>query len=89
MISVFAFENYRQFLKQRIQEMPKKGYGQLRKLSDFIGVHTTLIRQIFHGTKSLSAEQAALASELLGLTDLETAFGSIGSRGKSSIKKNS
>jgi len=74
MVSVFDFENYRAFLKQRIREMPKRGYGQFRKLSNYIGVHSTLISQIFHGTKTLSPEQAAGTCEFLGLTDLEAEY---------------
>jgi uncharacterized protein (TIGR02147 family) len=74
MVSVFNSTDYRTFISKRFLEMPKRGYGQARKLSNYLGVHTTLVSQILKGLKTLTLEQASLCAEFLGLTDLETEY---------------
>jgi uncharacterized protein (TIGR02147 family) len=74
MISVFEYTNYRSYISDRLQQMPKKGYGQARNLSSFLKVHTTLVSQVLKGLKSFTLEQASLASEFLGLNDMETEY---------------
>lgn len=54
--------------------MPKKGHGQLKKLAEFLGVHTTFVSQVFNGEKTLSAEQGMGVAEFLGLGELETHY---------------
>lgn len=54
--------------------MPKKGYGQGRKLALYLGVHTTLVSQVLQGPKVFTLEQAASTAEFLGLTELETEY---------------
>lgn len=74
MTSVFTAHDYRSFVSKRFLLMPKKGYGQARKLSAFLGVHTTLVSQVLKGHKSFTLEQAALVSEFLGLTSIEEQY---------------
>ncbi|MEQ1665151.1 MAG: hypothetical protein ABL927_07235 [Bdellovibrionales bacterium] len=54
MTSVFTAHDYRSFVSKRFLLMPKKGYGQARKLSAFLGVHTTLVSQVLKGHKSFT-----------------------------------
>lgn len=72
MVSIFNFEDYRAFLKARLREFPKEGYGQSKRLADHLGVHTTLISQILLGTKELSVDHAVLAADFFLLNELET-----------------
>lgn len=74
MVSVFEFTEYRSFLVRRFKAMPKEGYGQSNKLAIYMGVHTTLVSQVFKGHKTFTLEQASLATEFLGLTDLESEY---------------
>lgn len=74
MVSIFDYEDYRQFLEARIQEMPKRGYGQLTLLAKHLSVHTTLVSQILKGRKDLTTDQAATAIDFLGLTELEAEY---------------
>lgn len=74
MESLFNFKSYRAFLNERLKNMPKRGHGQLRKLAEFLGVHTTLISQIFNGNKDFTFEQTALTAEFFGLTELESEY---------------
>lgn len=74
MVRVFEFTNYRDFLTKRLKEMPNKGYGQMSELSRFIRVHTTLVSQILKGHKDLTTDQAILACEFFGLSQLESEY---------------
>lgn len=74
MISIFDYNDPRTFIKKRLQEMPKQGYGHLRKLSEFVGIHTTLTSQVLSGLKSFTPEQACLVAEYFGLSDIESEY---------------
>ncbi len=74
MISLFNYSDFRKFIKDRFSEMPKKGYGQAHKLAQFLEVHTTLISQVLSGLKTFTLEQASLACEYMGLTELESEY---------------
>jgi uncharacterized protein (TIGR02147 family) len=66
--------DYRAAIRARIQSMPARGHGQLVKIARHLGVHPTLITQIFKGDKCLSPEHALLIAEYLGLSELETEY---------------
>ena len=74
MVSAFNFRDFRKFIEARFREMPKEGYGQSRRLAEFLQVHTTLVSQVFKGLKSFTPEQAALVAEFLELSDRETEY---------------
>ena len=74
MISVYAYKDFRSFIRDRFAEMPRKGYGQSHRLAKHLGVHTTLVSQIMKGVKVFSLEQAHAACEFLGLDELETDY---------------
>jgi len=74
MISIFSYQEFRKYILDRFGEMPRGGHGQSRKLASFVGIHTTLVSQILNGTRCLTAEQAALTCEFLGLSELETDY---------------
>ena len=46
----------------------------MKKLADYLGVHTTYISQVFKDKKSLSAEQGIGVAEFLGLSEVETQY---------------
>lgn len=54
--------------------MPRKGYGQFRKLAEYLNVSTTFISQVFQGDKSINPEQAIPVCEFFGLTESETEY---------------
>ncbi len=74
MVRVFEFTNYREFIKKRLGEMPKNGYGQMSELCRFAGVHTTLVSQILKGHKDLTTDQAILVCEFFGLSAFESDY---------------
>lgn len=74
MFSVYEFESYQELIKMRFASMPKSGYGQSKKLAEFLGVHTTLVSQVMKGLKSFTPEQAVGVSEFLSLGELESEY---------------
>ena len=73
-MKVFDFENYKDFVTNRIKSMPNRGRGQFRKMSEYLNVHTTLVSQIFKGIKDLTLEQACGVADFFGLSELETEY---------------
>ena len=74
MISIYNFDNPLSFLQARFAAMPKRGHGQSLRLARHLRVHTTLVSQVFRGSRQLTLEQAALTAEFLELTEAETDF---------------
>ena len=51
-----------------------RGRGEFRRISLALGMHTTLVSQVFRGRKSLTEEQAGGLARYMGLGTLETDF---------------
>lgn len=68
---IFKFDSYRSFLIDYISKLPKKGYGEAKKIAEHLSVSSTYISQIFQGLKDLNLEQADTLADYLGLQNLE------------------
>ena len=68
---IFEFDNYRDYLTSFLSKLPKKGYGEARKIAAHLEVGSTFISQVFSGWKDLTLEQADLLTDYLGLGGLE------------------
>jgi uncharacterized protein (TIGR02147 family) len=73
-MTLFEFDDYRKFLKAKIEEFPNSGHGKMSEISRAIGVHPTLVSQVIKGHKELSSDQIVLVAKFFGLTDLETEY---------------
>jgi len=73
-MNVFNHLDYKVFFKERVKSMPHGGRGQYKKLAEVLNVNSTVISQIFKGTRELSPDQALVASDFLGLDDLEKKY---------------
>lgn len=73
-MSIFEYTAYKKFLLDRIQSLPKKGYGVQRKLAEYLSVSTTFISQVLQGDKSFNLEQGSQVCEYFGLADRETEY---------------
>lgn len=73
-MKIYEFSDYKAYVNQRIEEMPKRGRGQFRKISELFSVNSVVVSQIFKGTRELSLEQANILSNYFGLTDLEKEY---------------
>jgi uncharacterized protein (TIGR02147 family) len=74
LVYLYEFKDYRDFLKARLKEMPRSGYGQAIRIAEKLGVHTTLISQVMKGHKSFTLEQAAAVCEFFALDERETRY---------------
>ena len=76
-MSVFEFNDSRQYLRGHLKSLPKKGRGELSKIAAHLQTNSTLLSQILSGTRHFNAEQTYSLSRYLGHTDLELEYFSL------------
>ena len=69
--SLFTMTDYRNYIRSWATAC---GRGEYRRISLALGMHTTLVSQIFSGRKSLTEEQAFKLCVYMSLTALETDY---------------
>lgn len=74
MIDIYNFDSYKEFIRKWVQEQPRRGFGQFKKMADHLGVGTVLISQIFKGDREISEEQALRLCEYVGLLERQTKY---------------
>jgi uncharacterized protein (TIGR02147 family) len=73
-MDIFEFDNYKEYVHARVSTMPKKGYGQYRKIAEQLNMSSVMVSQIFKGERHLPMEQAFELTRHFGLNDLESRF---------------
>jgi uncharacterized protein (TIGR02147 family) len=73
-MSIYAFNDYRSFLKAQFKTQSPGGRGQMQKLAEMLGVHSTFISLVFKDKRDLSVEQGMQVAEHFKLTDTETDY---------------
>lgn len=73
-MSIFQFDNYRDFLRSYVRSLPKNGHGELSRIAKHLGVSSTTLSQILSGTKNFSTDHAFDLAEYLQLTEVETDY---------------
>ncbi|MBX3017297.1 MAG: TIGR02147 family protein [Bdellovibrionaceae bacterium] len=71
---MFRFQDYKRYVNERIESLPKQGHGEYRRMALALRVSTTLMSQVFRGEKHLSLEMAADLCDYLHLDDHEAQF---------------
>ena len=71
---IFEFSNVQTYLKHYIKQLPKRGFGEAKKIADQLQVSSTYISQILAGAKILSIEQTIALGKYLGLSPLESDY---------------
>ena len=74
MVSIYQYGDFRKYVRNRFEEMPKKGHGQAFKLAKYLGVHPTLMSQILRGDRVFTLEQGHRACIFFGMNELESDF---------------
>lgn len=69
--SLFEMSDFRTYVRSWAKA---RGRGEFRRIALTLGVHTTLISQIFNNKKCLTMEQAALLCSYMGLNRFETEY---------------
>src|ERR1035437_7107143 len=73
-MTIFTYSDYRSFFKAYLASLPKKGRGELSKVAQAIGVHSTLLSLILSGERDFSLDQVFDLAQYLELTDLEREY---------------
>lgn len=71
---IYEFDDYKNYVRSVILDMPKRGRGQYKLLGEYLNVGSVVISQIFNSDKDLTHEQAFLCAEFLGLNELEREY---------------
>lgn len=74
MANVFDYSSYKDFVRDWVHRLPKRGYGQYKRIAAHLGVGTVLVSQVFNGDRDLSEEQALELSLYLGLLETERRY---------------
>lgn len=73
-MNIFDFDDYKDFLRETIAKLPKKGRGEVNKMAANLNVHPTLISQVLGGDRDFSPEQIHKLCGYLGLQGLESDY---------------
>ena len=47
-VKVFDYLNYKDFVRDFLQALPKRGHGQFLKIAKALNIHTTIVRSEEH-----------------------------------------
>lgn len=73
-MTIYEYRDYKTFISEKIVQMPRKGYGQARKLAEHIGVHSVVVSQILSGERHFTQEQSLDVAIFFGLDDRATEY---------------
>ncbi len=73
-MNIYEFTDYKVYFNQWVDDLPKKGRGEYRRLAEKLNISTTMVSQVFRGDKHLNLELASEISDYLGLNELETDY---------------
>lgn len=71
MNAIWDVKSCAEFLNSYIKGLPKKGYGEAKRIAEYLGVSSTYISQVLSSERTLSVEQAQALGQYLGLETLE------------------
>lgn len=71
---VFKYLDYKNYLKDYIQALPKNGRGFAKSLSSHLGIGPVIVSQTLNGDRELSLENAFKVSEFLSHSKLEQSY---------------
>lgn len=73
-MNIYEFLSYKQYLRAWLKALPKRGHGESRRISEALGVSTTMISQVLNGDKNFNLELASDLCDYLGLNEKETDY---------------
>ncbi|MCB0390737.1 MAG: TIGR02147 family protein [Bdellovibrionales bacterium] len=74
MVNLFKYDDYKNYVKERLKTYPRNGHGQLRKISEYLGVNSVQMSHVFNGDRDLNTEQALELTTYFKLSPLETEY---------------
>lgn len=76
-MSLFEHKDYRSYIRDYIRALPKKGRGELLRISQHLKMNSTLLSQIMSGLRDFNPEQAYALSVYLGHSETEMEYFSL------------
>lgn len=73
-MSIYEFNDYKDFFNHWVESLPKKGHGEYRRVALALNVSTTMVSQVFKGDKELSLELACDLCEYLNMGEDEADY---------------
>ncbi|KYG64102.1 hypothetical protein AZI86_14980 [Bdellovibrio bacteriovorus] len=73
-MSILDFDDYKAAINNWIAAQPRGGHGQLRQISQHLGVNSVVMSQIFRGDRDLTLEQAVGVADFIGMSELEREY---------------
>lgn len=73
-VSIYHYQDYKEFYNAWVENQPREGFGEYRRLAQSLGVSTTMVSQVFKGEKHLSLELASELCDYLRLDEEETDY---------------
>lgn len=73
-VSIFHFHDYKEFYNAWVENQPRQGFGEYRRLAQSLNISTTMVSQVFKGDKHLSLELASDVCDYLDLNEDETDY---------------
>jgi uncharacterized protein (TIGR02147 family) len=73
-MTIFEFSDYKAFLREFLNQLPKKGRGEINRMATSLDVHPTLVSQVLNGDRDFSIEQIHRLGGYLGLQSLEADY---------------
>jgi uncharacterized protein (TIGR02147 family) len=73
-MSLFNHSDYRNFLRSYVENLPRKGRGELSRISAHLQINTSLLSQILAGSRDFTLEQGLELSRFLGHSELEAEY---------------
>lgn len=73
-MSIYEFSDYKVYVRHRVAQLPKRGRGELSRIAEVLGVHTTMVTHVLRGEAHLNLEQALKLADHLALNELETDY---------------
>jgi len=73
-MNIFNYLSYREYLKVRIDALPGGGRGELLRIAKSVGIHSSILSQVFQGHRELTPEQAVAVADYFELTSIETRY---------------
>ena len=71
---IFQYTSSNKFLSDFVNKLPKRGFGEAKKIAAQLGVSSTYVSQVLADKKVLTLEQAMELTRYLGLSQLESDY---------------
>lgn len=73
-VTIYQYRDYKEFYNAWVENQPRQGFGEYRRLAQALNISTTMVSQVFKGDKHLSLELASEVCDYLSLDDNETDY---------------